>query len=214
MLDMRIPEYVETSRAPCLRNRISHPSQLTLQVAHDYEYLRKHVLENHSEILEDYTKGWLALPPEIRDSWSTEGKMILTTLLNTLHVPNWSGWADTVRTMWNRRIQTMLLELVHYRADWKVVHGELRGYSLPDIRSPRTVAGNDGSDMSTLLDAYFMMKEWTALREWEARWKDESTRAELCREIAGFWGYHEVYQRPPEVRYEAMGREGWFTTTG
>jgi hypothetical protein len=151
-------------------------------------------------MLEDYTKGWLALPPEIRAFWSTEGKLIHTTLLDRQHVPNWGGWANTVRDMWNRRLQAMQLELVRCRGDWKVGYGGLRAYSLPDIRSPRTVAGNDGSDMSTLLDAYFTMKEWTALREWEARWNDESTRAEMCREIAGFWGYHEVYQRPPEVR--------------
>jgi hypothetical protein len=100
-----------------------------------------------------------------------------------------------------RAVYTKERDLQSIRYHWKTYFGALKAYSLPDIQPAVDIAQAyervDDWDMSVLLESFYLMRQWTAVDEFSARWKDEGERMNLWNEIVGFWGYSQVYPFPP-----------------
>lgn len=163
-------------------------------------------------MLDDYERGWLAFPEKAKRTWSAEGKLVGGTYAYSpcyqLRFPTWDGWANALLAQWSHRIVNLQRHLGHEKENWKRSLGRIRAYSLPDIRRPRNLIGQEEGDMARILEAYFLMKECAAFEELTMRWGNELRREELIREVANFWEYEEVYHGPTVDPSQAMTRYG------
>jgi hypothetical protein len=48
-------------------------------------------------------------------------------------------------------------------------------------------------DMETMLEGWFMFREWHAIQDFGRMWRDHEGRKQLFREAVDFWGYDDVY---------------------
>jgi hypothetical protein len=149
------------------------------------------VAQYHPASLEQFELGWSAIPPTHRKRWSSQG--------NLKWAPNdamfsWNGWGNAVREMLSSVVFSNQPEFLHLKNAWRQYFRGLKAYALPDIVSEEPQ--NEMplvDDKFLLLEAFYAMREWSAINEFAARWNSPD-RENLWNEIVGFWGFGEVYQ--------------------
>jgi hypothetical protein len=145
--------------------------------------------------------GWSALPPNIRDIWSSRGIGPDADVSKPRGAEHWNGWADAVRNMFSRNVEAKTIQILQSRASWRGYVQNLNASAFPDITpviDPR-LQGQGKSDTLLVLEAFYLMREWSAINEFAVRWRTEEDRKKLWNEIVEFWGYGEVYPAPPPV---------------
>jgi hypothetical protein len=59
--------------------------------------------------------------------------------------------------------------------------------------------------METMLEGWFMIREWHAIQDFGRMWRDHEGRKQLFREAVDFWGYGDVYpdegEAPPPAAW-------------
>ena len=150
-------------------------------------------------MLARFDAGWCALPQSIRDGWTSWG-IAPRYPLTRWGGEKWNGWADVVRKASRSYINRVDELTLGGRSQWKMYFGETRAYALPDIVpavDPSARHYGDDLDMKLILDAFYSMRVWGAVHEFEARWNNVEERRRLWNEIVEHWRIAECYPVPP-----------------
>jgi len=171
---------------------------------HHIHYLRQHVAQYHPESRDQFELGWSRIPPALRKVWSFHGN----TKWGPHNTISWNGWGNAVREMLSSVVYSKQPEFRDIKSAWRQYFRGSKVYALPDI-VPAIEPQNQippADDMSLLLEAFYVMREWSAINEFAAKWNSPD-RENLWNEIVGFWGFGEIYPVPPTIIQPVNGWE-------
>jgi hypothetical protein len=163
------------------------------------------VAQYHPASLDQFELGWSEIPPALRKGWSFNGNLKWAPHDNIF---SWNGWGNAVREMLSSIVFSKQPEFWHIKSAWRQYFRGSKVYALPDI-VPAIEPQNQMpsvDDMSLLLEAFYVMREWSAINEFAAKWNSPD-RENLWNEIVGFWDFGEIYPVPPTISQPLNGWE-------